>query len=283
VRRISAYGLCLDDEGRVLLTRTPDGRWAVPGAVVGHGQDPRVTVREAFAKQAGVQVTIDGVRDIVTDIAVDGDAPVRQDEQVVFDVRTEEAAPRDDVRWATPRDLDSLPLAPVAALLLGRADQLTEREAWTQPPSVPGRRQRFAAYALATDPKGNVLLALISDGYPGAGLWHLPGGGTHLGESAVTGLLREVTEETGQVGRIESVLDVASLYEMGAMGPEGVPIDFHGVSAIYRVRVNKPTKPRVVDHGGSTADAGWFAPYEALTLALTGTAKAALLRALAAR
>ena len=78
------------------------------------------------------------------------------------------------------------------------------------------------------------------------------------------------------------MLDVASLYEVGALGPEGVPIDFHGVSAMYRVRVDKPTQPRVVDPGGSTAEAAWFAPHEALTLALTATAKAALLRALAA-
>jgi ADP-ribose pyrophosphatase YjhB (NUDIX family) len=283
VRRISAYGLCLDDEGRVLLARTADGRWTVPGGVVGHGEDPRLTVREAFAKQAGLQVTIDGARDVVTDIAAADDAPVRQDEQLVFDVHTDEAAAGDGVRWATPRDLDTLVLAPVAAVLLGRAEQLSERDAWEEPAAVPGRRQRFAAYALATDPKGNVLLALISEGYPGAGLWHLPGGGTHLGESAVTGLLRELTEETGQSGRVDSVLDVANLYDVGALGPEGVPIDFHGVSAIYRVRVEMPSKPRVVEPGGSTAEAGWFAPYEALTLALTPTAKSALLRALAAR
>ena len=179
MRRISAYGLCLDDEGRVLLARTADGRWTVPGGVVGHGEDPRLTVREAFAKQAGVRVTIDGARDVRTDIAAEGDAAVRQDEQLVFDVHTDDAVWRDEVRWATPRDLDVLVLTPVAALLLGRAEQLTERAAWEGPARVPGRRQRFAAYALATDPKGNVLLALISHGYPGAGLWHLPGGGTH--------------------------------------------------------------------------------------------------------
>jgi hypothetical protein len=49
------------------------------------------------------------------------------------------------------------------------------------------------------------------------------------------------------------------------------------------VRVDKPTKPTVIDPGGSTIEAGWFAPHEALALALTNTARAALMRALAAR
>jgi ADP-ribose pyrophosphatase YjhB (NUDIX family) len=142
------------------------------------------------------------------------------------------------------------------------------------------RRQRFAAYALATDPKGSVLLARVAAGYPGEGKWHLPGGGTDIGEAAMAGLVRELAEETGQTGRVESVLDIASLHDTAALGPEGHPMDFHGVAAVYRVRVEKPTKPRVTDPGGSTAEAGWFAPHEALGLELTTTARAALLKAL---
>ena len=47
----------------------------------------------------------------------------------------------------------------------------------------PDRVQRFGAYGYVTDPDGRVLLTLIADGYPGAGRWHLPGGGTDFGES----------------------------------------------------------------------------------------------------
>jgi ADP-ribose pyrophosphatase YjhB (NUDIX family) len=96
-------------------------------------------------------------------------------------------------------------------------------------------------------------------------------------------LLRELTEETGQTGRVESVLDVNSHHHPDALGPEGRPIDFHSVAVIYRVRSDKPTRAKVLDPGGSTAEAGWFAPYEALALPLTTVARAALLRALASR
>jgi ADP-ribose pyrophosphatase YjhB (NUDIX family) len=285
VRRIAAYGLCLDDGGRVLLARTDDGRWALPGAVVGHGEDPRQTVVTAFATQAGAKVRVDAARDVVTEIeAGTGGAPLRQEEQLIFEAHADDPVAGDAARWASPQDLDTLPLTPLSAKLLGRVDDIPEKDQWTVPaPDVMVARQRFAAYALATDPKGNVLLARISDGYPSAGKWHLPGGGTNEGEAAVDGMLRELTEETGQTGKVESVLDVVNIYDRQAMGPEGRPIDFHGVSAIYRVRVDKPTKAKVIDPGGSTIEAGWFAPHEALALALTDAARVALLRALAAR
>jgi 8-oxo-dGTP diphosphatase len=283
VRRIAAYGLCLNDDGRVLLARTGDGRWALPGAVVGHGEDPRQTVLTAFATQAGAKVRVDGARDVVTEIdgGTDG-APIRQEELLIFEAHADDPVAGDAARWVSPHDLDTLPLTARSARLLGRVDAIYEPDDWSVvAPDAMVARQRFAAYALATDPKGNVLLTKISDGYPSAGKWHLPGGGTDLGETAVNGMLRELTEETGQVGKVESVLDVANLYDRQAMGPEGRPIDFHGVSAIYRVRIDKPSKPKVVDPGGSTAEAGWFAPHEALALALTDTARLALLRALA--
>lgn len=285
MRRIAAYGLCLDDGGRVLLARTDDGRWALPGAVVGHGEDPRQTVVTAFATQAGAKVRVDAARDVVTEIeAGTGGAPLRQEEQLIFEAHADDPVAGDAARWASPQDLDTLPLTPLSAKLLGRVDDIPEKDQWTVPaPDVMVARQRFAAYALATDPKGNVLLARISDGYPSAGKWHLPGGGTNEGEAAVDGMLRELTEETGQTGKVESVLDVVNIYDRQAMGPEGRPIDFHGVSAIYRVRVDKPTKAKVIDPGGSTIEAGWFAPHEALALALTDAARVALLRALAAR
>ncbi len=283
MRRITAYGLCQDAEGRVLLAGTRDGRWAVPGGVVGHGVDPRTTVVTAFAEQAGVAVSVDGARDATTVIdSGAGGGITRQEERLVFDVHTDDPVTGDKARWVSPQDLDELPLTAVAAKLLGRLDGTVEPLAWSVDDS-PVRRQRFAAYALATDPKGNVLLALIAPGYPGAGEWHLPGGGTNLGELSIAGLVRELTEETGQTGRVDSVLDVNSLYDVAASGPEGHPVDFHGVSVIYRVRVEKPTPARVVDPGGSTADAAWFAPHEALGLPLTRVARSSLLRALAAR
>ena len=69
MRRVSAYGLCLAADGRVLLTRTAEGRWTLPGGVVAHAVDPRDSVVAAFAAQAGVSVVVDGARDLVTEIA----------------------------------------------------------------------------------------------------------------------------------------------------------------------------------------------------------------------
>ena len=115
----------------------------------------------------------------------------------------------------------------------------------TVPPAIGRAHQRFAAYGLATDPAGRVLLTLIADGYPGAGRWHLPGGGTDYGEPAVAGLVRELIEETGQVGHGRRARCTS---RTGASptrsGPEGVPIDWHGVRVVYRVRVDAPAPAR---------------------------------------
>jgi ADP-ribose pyrophosphatase YjhB (NUDIX family) len=139
------------------------------------------------------------------------------------------------------------------------------------------RGQRFAAYGVATDPPGRLLLTLIADGYPGAGKWHLPGGGTDHGEQPAAALLRELAEETDQVGRVTDLLDVTHHRNPRALGPEGYPIDWHAVRATYRVRVDTPTEPRVTEAaGGSTARAAWFSVTEAARLPLTDVAAAAL-------
>jgi ADP-ribose pyrophosphatase YjhB (NUDIX family) len=141
------------------------------------------------------------------------------------------------------------------------------------------RGQRFAAYGVATDPAGRLLLTLIAEGFPGAGKWHLPGGGTDHGEQPAAALLRELAEETDQAGRVSELLDVTHVRNPRALGPEGYPIDWHAVRAIYRVLVEAPTEPRVTEAaGGSTARAGWFDLVEAAALPLTDVAAAAVSR-----
>ena len=88
-----------------------------------------------------------------------------------------------------------------------------------------------------------------------------------------------LVEETGQQGRLIELLGVASHRDAASLGPEGYPIDWHGVRAFYRVHVAHPTAPIVLDAGGSTAESRWFTPAELAELACTEVTVEALRRA----
>lgn len=197
----------------------------------------------------------------------------------------------DRARWVPRDQVGRLPLVPFTAEALGAPEAaalapepvgtLAElgHEADQPGPAEPGvpRGQRFAAYALATDPADRVLLTRIAAGYPGSGRWHLPGGGTEFGEQPVAALLRELAEEADQVGVVTDLLGVSHRHNPRALGPEGYPIDWHTVRALYRVLVEAPTTPRVTESaGGSTDAAGWFDRAEAVRLPLTEIARRAL-------
>ena len=187
--------------------------------------------------------------------------------------------PTDLARWFTRDEATTLPLRPFTAAALGlpaepvdlRPDEPPEYPSFHAIPGPDGlhRTQRFAAYAVATDRRGRLLLTRIAAGYPGAGSWHLPGGGTEFGEQPGIALIRELHEETGQRGRLVELLGVASHRDAASLGPEGYPIDWHGVRAFYRVLVHRPSRPKVLDAGGSTAEARWFAVPDLGELPLT--------------
>jgi ADP-ribose pyrophosphatase YjhB (NUDIX family) len=176
--------------------------------------------------------------------------------------------PTDLARWTTLAEAERLKLRPFTADALGlsaasadlRPEEVPDFPSFYAYPGPDGlhRAQRFAAYAIATDPSDNLLLTRIAPGYPGAGCWHLPGGGTDYGEQPGNALLRELVEETGQHGRLIELLGVASHRDAASLGPEGYPIDWHGVRAFYRVAVDAPTVVQVGDVGGSTSEARWM-------------------------
>jgi 8-oxo-dGTP diphosphatase len=281
-RQIEAYGLCRDDQARVVLI--PD-RWALPGDIVAHGEHPATTVTRAFAA-LGLRVAVEEVREVITDLdrEPDGSAVTHHD-RLIFDVRAVGGAPI-AAAWVEPVEAVALPLRPFTARALGIAwpdssDGLAGVPgpgplATTVPFKPPARHQRFAAYGLVTGPDGQVLLTRIAQGYPGAGRWHLPGGGTDFGETAAAGLLRELIEETDQRGHITGLLTVSHLHQRAARGPEEVAIDWHGVRVVFRALVDRPTRPRVMEGPGSTQEAEWFDPAKALSLDLTDVAHEAV-------
>jgi ADP-ribose pyrophosphatase YjhB (NUDIX family) len=288
VRRIAAYGVCRDPDDRVLLTRGSaaadlPGLWQIPGGGIEHGEHPADAVVREFAEETGLVVAVTGLRTVLADVLWS-----KHTDRVIYDVAVRGGSLRDEpdgttdrAVWIPPAKLPDLPLMPFTAELFGLAPEPVTAPVpprLVSPPADPHptRVQRFAAYGLATDPSGRLLLALIADGYPGAGKWHLPGGGTDHGEQPAAALVRELAEETGQVGRISELLDVTDLHNPGALGPEGYPIDWHGVRVIYRVLVDAPTEARVTEAAGSTARAGWFEPAEAAGLPLTEVAAAAV-------
>jgi 8-oxo-dGTP diphosphatase len=290
LRRIAAYAVLTDSNGQVLLVRasprsgTP-GVWSLPGGAVDHGEDPNHTVVRETAAETGLSVAVTGLRDVLADMrALPHRGITIHTDRLIYEVSIRGGTlcdrvgqPTDLARWHTIEAAKGLPLRPFTAGALGlpadsvdlRPDEAPDFPSFYAVPGPDGlhRAQRFAAYAVATDPEGRVLLTRVADGYPGAGCWHLPGGGTDYGEQPGAALIRELHEETGQRGRLVELLGVASHRDAASLGPEGYPIDWHGVRAFYRVEVESPAPPTVGDVGGSTSEARWFGVAELRTLA----------------
>lgn len=291
VRRIGAYGLCRDDAGRVLLARnstlsTFPGLWTLPGGGVEQGEHPDDTVIREFFEETGLTVRVTGLRSVTADVfRLPGTDTWEHTDRIIYDVqpvggslRNEAEGTTELVDWVDPA---GLPLMPFTAVVLGAAGTLSDvpddpAETVTR---TPGRGQRFGAYGLVTDPAGRILLTRIAAGYPGAGRWHLPGGGTDHGELPEAALAREILEETGQRGRVTGLLGASHRHDPAALGPEGTPVDWHVVRVLFRVEVDEPTEPEVIEAaGGSTAEAGWFDADTVGNLPLTEVTRSAVRR-----
>jgi 8-oxo-dGTP diphosphatase len=281
LRRIAAYAVATDPDGRVLLVRassrsgTP-GVWSLPGGAVDHGEDPNHTVVRETAAETGLSVAVSGLRDVLADMrSLPHRGVTIHTDRLIYAVSIRGGnlfdrigQPTDLARWHTLAEAEKLKLRPFTAEALGlsaasadlRPEEAPDFPSFYAYPGPDGlhRAQRFAAYAIATDADERLLLTRIAPGYPGAGCWHLPGGGTDYGEQPGAALLRELVEETGQAGRLIELLGVASHRDAASLGPEGYPIDWHGVRAFYRVIVDAPTEVAVRDVGGSTSEATWM-------------------------
>ncbi len=275
----------------MLLVRSAEqddipGVWLLPGGGIEHGEAPARAVVREFREETGLSVDVLGLREVLSDVSFLRSPDVlMHTDRVLYDVkvtggelRSERDGSSDLAAWVAPAEIPGLPLLPYLARMLAlpvEPEALPEAELTLDP--HPTRRQRFAAYGLATDPAGRFLLTRIAPGYPGAGSWHLPGGGTDFGEEPTAGLLREMVEETAQVGQVTQLLNVTDYHNPRALGPERRTMDWHTVRVLYRVAVPHPTSPNVVEaSGGSTAAAGWFEPAELADIRLNEFARSAI-------
>ncbi|MFD1368584.1 NUDIX hydrolase [Actinoplanes sichuanensis] len=292
-RRAAAYGVSRSADGGVLLTRGSDasafpGVWSLPGGGIDHGEHPDDTVVREFAEETGLTVRITGLRTVVADLARLPDGTIEHTDRIIYDVEVtggeltpETAGTTDLVDRVAPAEVAVLPLLPFTAGVLGVGFESADPALRAAPFPVASDRtgpvQRFGAYALATDPDGRILLTRIADGYPGGGLWHLAGGGTDFGETPEDALARELYEETSQRGRITGLVGVSHRYDPAAVGPEGVPLQWHVIRVVYQVTVPEPTPAAVTEAaGGSTSEAAWFTPEQVGNLPLTELTRAAL-------
>jgi len=108
-----------------------------------------------------------------------------------------------------------------------------------------------------------VLLCRISPGYPGTGLWTLPGGGLDFGEEPTAGAIREVAEETGLLARITGEPQILS---NSGTWPRDPQVAFHQVRFVYPMEVVGGTLRNELDE--STDLAAWIEPDEIDSLPL---------------
>jgi 8-oxo-dGTP diphosphatase len=127
------------------------------------------------------------------------------------------------------------------------------------------RVQRVAAYNVCLDDEGRLLMCRLSAITERPGSWTLPGGGIDFGEHPEAGALRELTEETGLVGRIIELAAVDSL-QRAVRIEAGVEHDYHSVRIIYRTEIIGGALRNETDE--STDRAAWFTRAELSSLPL---------------
>ncbi|HEU4348935.1 MAG TPA: NUDIX domain-containing protein, partial [Actinoplanes sp.] len=125
IRRIGAYGLLRDADGRVLLTRESSasefpGVWSLPGGGVEQGEHPDHAVLREIAEETGLTVRVTGLRAVTADVArLPSSGALEHTDRIVYDVervggelRAEVGGTTDRVEWSEPeKDRPLMPFA----------------------------------------------------------------------------------------------------------------------------------------------------------------------------
>ncbi|MEU1439747.1 NUDIX domain-containing protein [Streptomyces mirabilis] len=133
----SVTAVVRDDGGRLLLIhKTDNGLWALPGG--GHDIGERIgdTVVREVAEETGIDVEVDSVVGLYTDpehvLAYD-DGEVRQQFSICFRARPiggslRTSSESKEVRWVNPADLDELDIHPSMMLRIRHGLDDSRRE-----------------------------------------------------------------------------------------------------------------------------------------------------------
>lgn len=126
----SVVAFVRDDQGRILMIhRTDNDLWALPGGGHDVGESISQTVVREVAEETGIMVEVERITGIYTNprhvIAYD-DGEVRQQFSICFTARMVGGEPRTssesrEVRWVAPADLDSLNIHPSMRLRIEHA------------------------------------------------------------------------------------------------------------------------------------------------------------------
>ncbi|GAA4955233.1 hypothetical protein GCM10023224_45940 [Streptomonospora halophila] len=262
-RRATAHLALVGADGRAVLDAGgAPGEERLAGARVGFGDDPAEVARAAAGLAADVRLAPCDVRTELAEARSAGGGTVELHIDRIYYTAPAERAPAAPGGRSIPvRAALALPAQP-------SADLLAEEEAERAGPVL----RRFSCYGVVTDPAGRILLSRIAPGFPGAGTWHLPGGGVDHGESPRAALRREVVEETDQrcgVGELIAISHYRRTRELGPAGPES---DVYAVWVFFHAHVADPRTLRVVEVGGSTEDCAWFDADDIARIPLSATA-----------
>ena len=123
---------------------------------------------------------------------------------------------------------------------------------------LPAGRTRLGAYSICQDEAGRILLARLSALEVDVGAWTLPGGGVVFGEHPDAAAVRELREETGLDGEIETVAGIFSHVYRWSRFADGA--DLHFIGVVYRMRIIGGNLRDEID--GSTDTSAWFSEAE---------------------